>query len=360
MIKQAKDLVNAAVKQIGLYQSGKETPIKTRFELFNRNALGGIFKGNIITIAGASGMGKSHFLQQIEEDIFNKELNPNCDNYVLLRVNWEMSVFKLLLRRLKSAIGKPIIDILFTEPDEDTLAKMSVECDKERNENIFYLEEALDPEEFYKVTREFLEEHKDKDHVIITVDHMALAKASSGNKKAAIDDTVEYINKLKREFNNASFLPLTQLNREIEGRTDVRFLNPRRSDIYASDTIFQISDMVVAVHSPFKLGHTKYMAFETADYEYLSKYMTKPGERKSNFMTKGLVFHHYMKMRELQEGRYAYDLHIEEMSSFRPSVDDEDEVDCRDDVEKEMNEQGFVKVESLEASPDFDEDDQPF
>ena len=313
LITKAIDLVNVAVRQIIKYQTHEDSPIRTRFDHFNNNALGGIFKGNIITIGAISGSGKSYVLQQIEEDIFNEELNPDCKDYVLLRCNWEMTVFKLLLRKLKRNLRKSVTDILFKSPEGEDLNKFKNVCDSERSDRIFYLEDPTDPQTWYNAVRSFLGENKEKKHVVVTIDHIALVRDVFGSKKTAMDTLIENINMLKKEFVNVSFIILSQLNRDIENRTDIQNLAPKRSDLYNSDTIFHISDIVLVLHNPFKLGHSLYMNIpglavdsegNTLDnrYAYLHEYMEKVDNKWTHFVTAGNVFWHYLKVRELEEG----------------------------------------------------------
>lgn len=330
-IKKAVSLVNDAVKQILNYQSGKDSPIRTRFTHLNQNALGGIFKGNIITIAGISGSGKSHVLQQLEEDIFNKELNPNCANYALLRCNWEMTVFKLLLRKLKRRLDRSMKSILFEKTQGEDVGKFKSVCDEERSGDIYYLEEPCDPDEWYVDVRAFLNDMKHKEHVLVTIDHIALVRDITGGKKVAVDRLIENINLLKKEFTNVSFLILSQLNRDIESRTDIRLLAPKRSDLYQSDTIYHISDLVLVIHNPFRLGHDLYMlvpGLATNDkgqiinprYAHLGHVMERPDNKLTNFKTKGLIFWHYLKVRELEDymdiavERFDVDEYVAEVS----------------------------------------------
>ena len=312
LITKAVDLVNVAVRQIQRYQTHEDAPIKTRFEHFNANALGGIFKGNIITIGAISGSGKSYVLQQIEEDMFNKQLNPSCDDYVLLRCNWEMTVFKLLIRKLKRKLRKSATEILFKSPEGDDLNRFKDVCDSERSDKIFYLEAPTDPKTWYDAVRAFLEENKHKKHVVVTIDHIALVRDVFGSKKTAMDTLIENINMLKKEFINVSFIILSQLNRDIEGRTDIQNLAPKRSDLYNSDTIFHISDIVLVLHNPFKLGHSLYMNIpglavdsegNTLDnrYAHLHEYMERVDNKWTHFLTAGNVFWHYLKVRELED-----------------------------------------------------------
>ena len=275
-------------------------------------------EGNIF-ITGNSG--KTHVLQEIEEDIFNPELNPDCKETVLLRCNWEMVVFKLLLRKLKRTLNKTMKSILFEEVNDSDADEFKVVCDSERNDNIYYLEEPTDPKTWYEVVKEFLTLNKHKKQVIITIDHLALVRDLIGNKKKSMDDLVEYINSLKKEFNNVSFILISQLNRDIEGRTDVRHLAPKRSDLYNTDTLFQIADLVLVIHNPYKLGHEKYMIIDPKRYEYLEEWIDKPDNKRSNFNTKNAIFFHYLKIREIEDMETLKDIYVEPLvvNNFKKS-----------------------------------------
>lgn len=340
IIKSAVGLVNEAVLKLREYQSGKVKPIKTRYTHFNENSLGGILSGMIVTIAGISGSGKTYLLQNIENDIFNKELNPDCDDYVLLRCNWEMTVFRLLLRKIKDTLNRPVKSILFNQVDDDDIPKFKDVCNSERNPNIFYMQEPTDPKTWYENVRGFLTTHKDKKQVVISIDHIALVRDIFGSKKKAMDELIEYINLLKSEFTNVSFILISQLNREIEGRTDTKHLAPKRSDLYNTDTLFQISDLVLVIHNPFKLGHEKYMVVsgidnkhpDTIRYGYLADYMIKPGNKTTSFATYNSIFYHYLKIREIDDMDNIKDIYIEEIYKDRerkasvytlPKVDEE-------------------------------------
>lgn len=336
LIKRAKDLVERAKEQIKRYQSGQDTPIKTRYAHFNENCLGGIFKQMIITIAGVSGSGKTHILQEIENDVFNKELNPNCDDYVLLRCNWEMSVFKLILRKLKIKLDKTMKAILFQKVNKDEEDSFKRVYDSESSENIYYLEEPCDPKTWYEAVKEFLTIHKNKKQVLITIDHLALVRDLLGNKKKSMDDLVEYINSLKKEFDNVSFILISQANRDIEGRIDVRHLSPKRSDLYNTDTLFQISDIVLFAHNPYKLGHEKYMVVSPLRYEYLIEFMDKPSNKRTNFLTKGYVFWHYLKIREIEDMENIKDIYVERL--YAPNLRDKLKEELKNKIEEKQDE----------------------
>ena len=311
-IKPYSDEVKEAFTLIKEFQSGKKVPIKTRFDHFNKNTLGGIYNGNIITIAAISGVGKSYFLQLLEEDVFNKELNPIADEYILLRCNWEMSPFKLTLRALKNHTGQRPSDILFKAPDEATKAKYNEVYDNERNPRIYSSSIPSTPTAFYKHVSQFLEEHDDSASIVVTLDHIALVK-DGGNKKKSMDDLLEVINRLRKEYPNVSFLIVSQLNREIESRTNPMEQAPRKSDLYTSDGIFQLADSVICLHAPEKLGLNRYMLVNPHVYPHLKEHMINPDAKTTNFKVEQRLFYHYLKLREADDHDLASRLFIEMM-----------------------------------------------
>ena len=102
-IKDSKELVENASKLIRKYQTKELTPIKFRRQYMNTNLLGGLYPGNVIGIAGSSGHGKSTLLQELEDDIFDDELNPTKlflviidmrNNYIDNLTYWDLNVIR--------------------------------------------------------------------------------------------------------------------------------------------------------------------------------------------------------------------------------------------------------------------------
>ena len=313
-IKDSKELVENASKLIKKYQTKELTPIKFRKQYMNTNLLGGLYPGNVIGIAGSSGHGKSTLLQELEDDIFNDELNPDNKDYILVRNNYEMSVFKLFLRELKKQTNKKIADILgeeFTE-EEQEIADRVVE--KESDDRIKYFETPQDPETWFSIMVSFCEAYKDKSHIVISIDHIALVKQTFAGKKDGIDNLIEYINVLRHLYHNVSFLILSQLNREIEARDNPRTSAPRKGDLYQSDFLFQISDVIIVVHNPYKLGLQEHMVIGQNQYKHLDAFKKDASKKTTNFVTKGNIFYHFIKLRE-DEGGTLQDVYIEKINT---------------------------------------------
>lgn len=297
IISSSASLMKEASEKIKRFQQGTEIPIRTRYQHFNDNLLGGLFNGTIVTIAGLSSFGKTTILKHIESDIFNKSLNAHCDDIVLLKCNYEMTAFNLLLRRLKEETKKPMKKLLSEIPTEKDTKEFERVVDLESHPNVYYIEKALLPREWYETVRGFILQHLDKKSIVISIDHLGLVK-DTGNKKQAMDDTLEFQNELKKEFSNIIFLNLSQLNRDIETRTDVKHMMPKASDLYNSSNIMFISDLVLIIHNPFKLGIDKYMVFPTSRYPHLKEFMFDPKRDRTSFETKNAVMWHYVKIRQ--------------------------------------------------------------
>lgn len=314
-IKDSKALVEEAAAKLLKFKSGEFKPIKFRKDFVNQALLGGLFPGTVFGIAGSSGHGKTTLMQELEDDILNEELNPNCKNYMVLRNNYEMSVFKLFLRALKNKLGRKISDILGTNPfSEEEMTMFNAIKQRESDPRIKYFENPTDPHTWFQITEAFIKAHQHIEHIVITIDHIALVKQTMAGKKDAIDNLIEYINYLKNKYENVSFIILSQLNREIESRENASNSAPRKGDLYQSDFLFQLSDVILVVHNPFKLGVKEHMVVPQDMYTQFNQYKTNPDKRSSTFRTRGLIFYHFIKLREDDDGTIL-DLWIEELHS---------------------------------------------
>lgn len=300
-IKQVKNLVNSEVKNLIKYQSGEIRPVATGRDHID-DTLSGLLPGDIVVVAGASGSGKTFELQTMRENIMNIDLNPSAENYVFLDYSFEMKLFNLILRGLNKELGKSKKDILLQKFDdtEKPLAKRYM--DTLRDPRFWIEENVCTPEKFLEASKEFLNMHKDKERVFIAIDHMALFKNSEGGKKDTIDAAGEAINQLKREYKNAIFILLSQLNRQILGRIADNDNNsaPNRSDLYQSDTMFHLADYLIVIQNAHRLGINQYMKIDPSRFEHLQEHFTEPTGRsgKVSFLTLGRMFYHVLKIRE--------------------------------------------------------------
>lgn len=314
MIYTAKEEIDKAVKEISDIQRKVMRPIRFRYEHLNKNILGGAFPNTIIGIAGISGSGKSFTVQMLEEDLFNPALNPQWEDVRLLRCNFEMPVRSLLLRRISRATNMDIDEILEDIPSSDYMDQIKKVANKERSERIFYYPDMVTPEIFEKDIETFLINNKEEGkkigrpiHSVISVDHMALIEAQS-DQKSAIDKLVKIMNRLKKNY-LVTFIMISQLNRDINKRISNPMEHaPRRDDLYQTDTMYHLADYIVIIHRPELLGIDNYMAFKEHKYPWIDDCFKN---NRTSFKTEGLVFWHYIKLREQTKKRKQTSINIE-------------------------------------------------
>ena len=116
-IKSFKDAANEELEYIKKRKNGEIKPLKTSLKKFNKALMAGVSKGDIITIAGASGSGKTLFLNQLETDFF--QCNPN-EKIAILNFNFEMQARRLVGRKLSRDLKKTVKQ-LYSADDEGNI-----------------------------------------------------------------------------------------------------------------------------------------------------------------------------------------------------------------------------------------------
>jgi replicative DNA helicase len=297
MIKPLKEVADKDFKTLNRYQKGKIQPIRTGREWLD-SVFGGLIPGDITTIAGASGGGKSFEEQRLKNFIMSPENNEKANDYVWLSYSLEMRYLSTIIRDVKELTGKSKRNIL-TQEFTDEEKKLVEDYYKSRTDGRFFIEEeVIEPNEFRRGLTEFLEAHKDKAAVFVSIDHIALVKGSE--KKGAVDATVEIINELRKVYKNTYWIILTQLNREIEKRIQEKSIlaKPVRGDIFQSDTMYHISDYLYVSHNPYALGIKDFLKVNVKQYDYLINHFSEIKDGKGSFATLGKIFYIVLKQRE--------------------------------------------------------------
>lgn len=298
MIQPLKQALNESIKTIDLYQRGELLQVKTNREWLDHT--GGVLPKNIISIVAASFGGKSTELENLKEDIMNVDINPKADNFVWLSNAFEMSNFATTLRDIKKQTKKSFKDILSQPFSEDEKSVLQTHFDKRRDGRFFVNQIPLTAKQFIIDVDNFLTQHKDKDFVVLDLDHIGLVKASSDNKKLAVDDVVEGLNELKNKYDNFLVILLCQLNRNILSRIKDKSNEAkiRRDDIYQSDTVFHISDYVYGLQNAYYLGIEEYRKIKPNKYPYLShRFTDEDSKGKVSLIAEGCIFVEILKDR---------------------------------------------------------------
>lgn len=284
-----------AYDRIRKYQSGELLPARTGYSYIDKALLGGFYPQHAVAIGARPGVGKSWLAQRIMANVMNAKLNPQANDYVWLRCEFEMNPEDLILRSLSRKMNEDIEDILLKEMNENEL-KIMQDCLKSENSaRITYIPKPVTVEEFQDfLSNEYMPVNKDKKMVFVSIDHTALIQGT-GDAKRNIDSLINMCNIAKRTYPNIFFLIISQLNRDIEGRRDPKDQMPRQSDFYQSDTLGQLCTAMIALNIPKRYGYSSYMSFPQNWYPYLERFKSDSGR---SFRVDGLLFHHIVKVRQ--------------------------------------------------------------
>ena len=234
--------------------------LKTRWEKFNKQCMGGIEPNTVYTIAGISGSGKSSFVNELTTDLI--DLNPD-EEIVILNFSLEMVGFRQVGRTLSNKLRKTTSTLYSSETslDDETFKKVVAVSNQLKEYPIYFVDNPNTPSEVDKTIRYFYEKYVKgtKKHFIIVYDHTLLTKQ--------VGSVIETTAELERVFIQAKKFPLTsvvqiaQMNRNIEASERINNPSshyPMRSDLSSSDAMFQASDYVLVMHRPEILNIQEY------------------------------------------------------------------------------------------------------
>lgn len=234
--------------------------LKTRWNKFNKQCMGGIEPNIVMTIAGISGSGKSSMANLLTSDLI--DLNPNED-IIILTFSLEMVGFRQVGRMLSNKLRKTTSCLYSSETDlDDNTFRQVVNVSNQLKEYpIYFVDNPGTPSEVRSIIYDFYHTHvegKNKRFIII-YDHALLTKQ--------VGTVIDTISELERVFIQVKKLPLTsviqlaQMNRNIESSERINNPSshyPMRSDLSSSDSIFQASDYVIVIHRPEILNIQEY------------------------------------------------------------------------------------------------------
>lgn len=313
-IQKFKDLTKKAFTEIKAYQSGDKSVVKTGFSYFDD--IFPVVNGSVIVFSAGSGVGKSYKLSQVVRNILDKKLNPLADNFIVLNISLEMRVMSLVLRGMSSFLEKDKKDILLQEFTEEEKLMANEYYKSIQDDRVHISQVPTTPNKFFEGCKEFLEQNRDKDSVIITVDHLALISADGGDaRNAIIEKFIERVNDLKMMYENVIFILLSQTNSEMIKRAKDKDImsQPQPQDLYYSQFTFQVADYVAIMINPTRMGISEYSKIKPERYPNLSKYYLEADKKgKVSLETLGVNYVHLLKCREAQ-GLYL-DIYAEELN----------------------------------------------
>lgn len=234
-------------------------PLKTRWNKFNKVCCGGIEPNMIVTIAGGSGSGKSAFANTLETDLI--DLNPDQE-IVILSFSYEMLSYRQVGRKLSNKLRKTIAELYSSDQSLSNTEFNKIEevADKIKKYPIYYIDTPSTVENMEKTIDYFHENIAKGKWLIVILDHALLVEGQGESERGTIVDLQKMFIR-KKKLSNTSIIQISQMNRNIEQPDRINNPSmhyPMRSDLAASDAIFQASDYVTALSRPELLNITAY------------------------------------------------------------------------------------------------------
>ena len=248
--KSISEVTNESLKYINDRRKHIVDPLKTRWQKFNKVCCGGIEPNMIFTIAGTSGSGKSAFSNTLETDLI--DLNKNQD-IVILSFSLEMVSSRNIGRKISNKLRKTTSELYSAETDltDDDLSKVKLAAEQIKKYQIYYIDTPSTVESIEK-TIDYFHEHIAKGKwLIVILDHVLLVNGEGGERGTIVDLQKMFIR--KKKLSRTSIIQISQMNRNIEQPDRINNPSshyPMRSDLSASDAIFQASDYVIALSRP--------------------------------------------------------------------------------------------------------------
>ena len=245
--KRINDVTKETLKYIDDRRKRNIISLKTRWKKFNENCF---FEPNMIyTIAGTSGTGKSAFVNTITNDLI--DLNPS-QKIVILNFSFEMlsyrNVGRLLSNKLKLTTNELYSQT--SEIDNESYQLITTTAESFDNKEIYYVDTPMTVDKMEETILYYHEYIAKNKWLIIVLDHTLLVEGDS--ERGTLIDLQKMFIRVKKLY-KTSIIQISQMNRNIE--TPERINNPvthypMRSDLSASDAIFQASDYVMCLHRP--------------------------------------------------------------------------------------------------------------
>lgn len=257
--KSISEVADESLEYIRKRKDKTIVPLKTRWNKFNKVCCGGIEPNMIITIAGGSGSGKSAFANTLETDLI--DLNPDQE-IVILSFSYEMLSYRQVGRKLSNKLRKTTAELYSSDQSLSNTEFNKIEevADKIKKYPIYYIDTPSTVENMEKTIDYFHENIAKGKWLIVILDHALLVEGQGESERGTIVDLQKMFIR-KKKLSNTSIIQISQINRNIEQPDRINNPSmhyPMRSDLAASDAIFQASDYVTALSRPELLNITAY------------------------------------------------------------------------------------------------------
>jgi len=282
--RHIKEPTNEILAYIDGRRKGAFKSLRTRWVKFNKQCMGGIEPSTIYTFAGVSGSGKSSFMNSLESDLFDNNVD---EDFIVLSFNFEMLSSRQVGRKLSYRMKKTTSELYSGSTDETSRLKdedfSSIQKHAERIKKypIFYVDSPGTVDEIAETVEHFQKTLAFDKWLLVILDHTLLTRGVSGDNERKVLYELQKVFMQAKKVGRTTILQVSQMNRDIENSDRINNSHmhyPMRKDIFGGDSVFQASDYVVVLHRPELLGIKEY--------------------GPSGTVCKNIVFLHFLKVRE--------------------------------------------------------------
>lgn len=260
-LKHISEVAKEAQDYIEKRRKGLIKSCKTGHKKLDRNLLGGIEYGSVLSIGGRPSVGKTAFSSCLLRGILKN--NP-LEDLEIIDFIWEMSGRSMIIRDLSSEVRVTYGDIISADEEkmvsDDEMETYNTVFDKYSSLPWYLEEEPKSTKEF----EDFIERRvkaAPKKKRIVRIDHSILAKqaASEASQVIMLQNLLGACVRQKK-VSDIIFIILTQLTRDFEDRQENGTSNayPKRSDPFGGDAVAQSSEIVMLLNKPSSYGITYY------------------------------------------------------------------------------------------------------
>jgi replicative DNA helicase len=288
--KHSSEAVAEADAIIKEGMTGEQLALFSRHERIKKALLGGWRFNNNYAICGASGSGKSFYVNLLYQDFLDPTLNAGYKRpFKILHFCFEMSAFDEVLRAASGKTGMSYREIISTD---NILSSHQYDRVREylnvfRNFEIYYIESTGNVGEIYQTIMEFQKEFPNH-QIIVGIDHTLLADyENEGNEVELVTNESKMLVTVRKAINSMN-IEVVQLNADIEDTERISRAEhhyPKKKDIHGAKAVFRDADYVIVLHAPESLGIERYGTIQYTD-------------GKKGYPTQDLIAWHLIKARK--------------------------------------------------------------
>lgn len=214
------EVIDESLLKIEEIASGKLKPLISSIRAENKK-IGGLFPGELMTIAARTGMGKSARVVKLIRDYLDTNLNPHyAGKLVILFDNWEMIDWRNMIRMYSSAMKMTVKELLDYEQrlTAEKIELITTVANSFKGQGLYFNNHSNSVAKWedakHKAQKQFPE------HTIVNIiDHTRLITSKNErSEEQLITNFTKAMMRVKKELNQIC-IPLSQMNRNIESNS---------------------------------------------------------------------------------------------------------------------------------------------